>query len=127
MVLHKFARADAGRPSRLKIDDRGFIIFCSIAYYRFFIVHDNFSTNSGEHTCMLSLLSALSNIQTQNSYPLPFLSMYVKPGQHTCMLSAFMGEHTYTPTNLGPSLHTENSYLHLNTRCLPWPGDSQKR
>ena len=39
------------------------------------------------------------------------VSMYVKPGQHTCMLSAFIGEHTYTPTNLGPNIHTENSYL----------------
>ena len=40
------------------------------------------------------------------------VSMYVKPGQHTCMLSAFIGEHTYTPTNLGPNIHTENSYLY---------------
>ena len=34
------------------------------------------------------------------------VSMYVKPGQHTCMLSAFIGEHTYTPTNLGHNIHT---------------------
>ena len=36
------------------------------------------------------------------------------PGQHTCMLSDFIGEHTYTPTNLGSNIHTENSYLHLD-------------
>ena len=46
--------------------------------------------------------------------------IYVKAGQHTCMLSAFIGEHTYTATNLGPNML--NSYvMHVMYVCMLGP------
>ena len=70
----------------------------------------------GEHTYTPTNLGskrgARGVITNLASYVRPFLprrrpvNMYVKPGQHACMVPAFIGEHTYTPTNLGPDIHT---------------------
>ena len=108
LLLVTYIRTDFFRPSILKTKSISVCMFTKV--YSFCYLQHTYTRDRPRFLCSSALTTSTSvnmYVKTRSTY------MYVKPGQHTCMLSAFLGEHTYTPTNLGSNIHTESSYLLL--------------